>query len=254
MNKRKLTTELKRFCIPVKNGYVCKAAIKRALAKFEKNTEIVAMVPGGGTKVKVDVSYDEIMEKAHNTYAPDTYYKSFDSMPEAIRKAFEEANPVVDRSRYTVGNPTAFIRIEVETKDEAIFDMQYSLGKIEDEEKDEDYNEDYNEDDDEENDKDAYYEEQAYEMKSVCEFNDDIYFEIVESPELHTNEKFEEWKKAVNEFTMNKVGIHPEDLGDYNWRDAFEEDVSIEEAYELWKDSLSRRDFDMIEEAEKLED
>jgi uncharacterized SAM-dependent methyltransferase len=47
--------------------------------------------------------------------------------------------------------------------------------------------------------------------------------------------KFAEWKNELNVmFALNYFGIDTEDVDDYNWRDLYDEEYTVEQAFMKW--------------------
>jgi hypothetical protein len=121
--------------------------------------------------------FSEIIDPAHKTYAPATYYVDYEKLPKCIKELFEKVEPQVENSRYTVGEDIAYMRIAIRTKDDAEVDMEIHLGNINLEESEEGEEE-------EERDRDEEMAMQADEMKATFDWRlQDVYFEVVQEPE-----------------------------------------------------------------------
>jgi hypothetical protein len=121
-----LKRDLKKLGIAIKDNMVKKSQVEKAIAK------VVLAIPSASTPaVKVDCTYDEIVKDAHTTHAPNTYYLDFQKLPECVKDEFEKVSPEIDHGRYTVYKYTAFLRLNVITKDGAELSMEITLGDIE---------------------------------------------------------------------------------------------------------------------------
>lgn len=72
--------------------------------------------------------------KLHTTYSSNQYYAAFTSLPKTVRDLIKSTDIEIECSRYTVGQPTAFIRlsdimIEIDGE-ERVFDIEISLGSF----------------------------------------------------------------------------------------------------------------------------
>jgi hypothetical protein len=248
INKFQLKQDLQNAGIPVLGNYVFKKDLKRYL------NEIEASVGSPASKiVDCDCMFSEIIDPAHKTNASDTYYVGYEKLPECIKDLFEKVEPQVENSRYTVGEDVAYMRIAVRTKDDAEVDMEIHLGNISlvgDD--DEDSLQD--EDEAEERDLDEEMAEQANEMKSNFDWRlQDVYFEVIQEPE-EIKESFEDWKKNVDKYTQDILGMTPDDIsGDYRWRHLYDEGFTTEEAYTSWKEDLDEPTYRKVVEIEKGE-
>jgi len=149
-------------------SFVKKGDVKKVL------TKVSAMVPssGKGHKLETSETMEYFTDEGHSTYAPDTYYFSFDKLPEDIQEKFMELEVEIDKSRYTVQEPTAYLRAKVTTSDGGVLDVEYHLGKVGE---DDDYDEDGNlvlEDEY------AEWKSRGEDIASVSDFSQDVSFEI----------------------------------------------------------------------------
>jgi hypothetical protein len=178
INKFQLKQDLQNAGIPVLGNYVFKKDLKRYLKEVE------AGVGSPASKiVDVDCMLSEIVDPAHKTYAPDTYYVDFGKLPKCIKDLFEKVEPQVENSRYTAGEDIAYMRIAVRTKDDAEIDMEIHLGDIS-LVGDDDEDSLLDEDEAEERDLDEEMAMQADEMKATFDWRlQDVYFEVIQEPE-----------------------------------------------------------------------
>jgi len=86
---------------------------------------------------KVVSSFDDAL---NSTQQPNHYYTTFDALPPATQKKLQQAKPVVDKSSYTVYEPTAFLRIKNEEIEGEKYDFEIHLGKIGEDKGDRSYN------------------------------------------------------------------------------------------------------------------
>ena len=176
INKFQLKQDLQNAGIPVLGNYVFKKDLKRYLSEVE------AGVGSPASKiVDCDCMFSEIIDPAHQTQSPDTYYVDYGKLPECITELFEKVEPQVENSRYTVGKDTAFMRIAVRTKDDAEVDMEIHLGDISLDDGEDSLQD---EDETEERDLDEEMAMQADEMKATFDWRvQDVYFEVIQGPE-----------------------------------------------------------------------
>jgi hypothetical protein len=58
---------------------------------------------------------------------------------------------------------------------------------------------------------------------------------------------FEDWKKQVDKYAEDKLGMTPDDIsGDYRWRSLYDDGYDVDEAYESWKEDLPRNLLDKV--------
>jgi hypothetical protein len=169
MQKHVLKRELKSLGINIiKSNYVKKSDIQKVIS-----SHIAKSVRTSSNEAEVDCMFDEIMTKfTHKTYSPNTYYMDFDKLPECVQKAFDDVEPEIEDSSYTVNTPTAFIRLTIVTKDNAEVAFEVSLGEV------------TQEDDDNGDDIDEIQMNEAKEMAATFDWRaQTVHFEVLEFPE-----------------------------------------------------------------------
>jgi len=119
---------------------------------------------------------EELVENAHDTYKLDCHFIDYRDLPKKAKEALVNAEPEVDTSSYVCGEPTAFIRADVEFPD-GTASLEIHLGRLPDPRED-----GYISDDEEEEWTEERLEEwqqnYAAEMKSCFEWEyNTVYFD-----------------------------------------------------------------------------
>ena len=121
----------------------------------------------------------------HTTYQPNIYYVSFMKLPKEVQKKLEDTKYEIEKSSYTVGKSTLFVRTEVDLNGKR-WDAELTLGSVDVSDSDYKYDTEQNayvDDQGREVDADEYAEHTADELYAVTDLDGlDVYLTYINAP------------------------------------------------------------------------